>query len=130
MDWAERLRDPPNGLLTARNTPTRISKAKSSVGPIFGMTATLVCPVSPQVGGKIGETIVEHRREIVQYTETRCKVAGHLAPVYYRLQHPRDGVGVLSGADVAGEDALVFVAGDVGDLGVVVSVAGGLGGVA
>ena len=40
-----------------------------------------------------------------------------------------DVVAAAAGADVAGEDALVLVAGGGGDLGGVVAVAGGLGGV-
>ena len=44
-------------------------------------------------------------------------------------EHVGDVVATAAGADVAGEDALVLVAGGGRDLGGVVAVAGGLGGV-
>jgi hypothetical protein len=47
-----------------------------------------------------------------------------------RSEDVGDVVAAAAGADVAGEDALVLVAGGSGDLGGVVAVAGGLAGVA
>ena len=57
---------------------------------------------------------------------TSCNARRYSRP---GLKDVGDVVAVAAGADVAGEDALVLVAGGGGDLGGVMAVAGGLGGV-